>query len=96
VDCGQPIPAHLLFVHGKMASDSGYDSEPTIDTAKVHGDWRDQLYRDGYVVLKQVVSPERAKHYVDSLFDWLETFPYGFSKHNATTWGPKNLPAHVK
>lgn len=73
-----------------------YDTEPQIDTSTRHGDWRDQLINDGYVVLKGVISPQRAGYYLDSLFDWLETFPYGFTKDDPSTWGPQNLPAHIK
>lgn len=73
-----------------------YDTEPQLNTSEAFGDWRDQLVEDGYVVLKGVISPDRAKHYLDSLFDWLETFPYGFKKDDRSTWGPQNLPAHIK
>lgn len=73
-----------------------YETEPQLDTSSKYGDWRDQLINDGYVVLKGVISPERAGYYLDSLFDWLETFPYGFRKDDRTTWGPQNLPAHIK
>ncbi|KAH8897559.1 hypothetical protein GQ53DRAFT_802870 [Thozetella sp. PMI_491] len=73
-----------------------YSTEPLVDTATTYADWRDQLIKDGYVVLKGVVSRDRAQHYLDSLFDWLETFPYGFKKDDRSTWGPANLPAHVK
>ncbi|KAJ0120119.1 uncharacterized protein J7T55_000973 [Diaporthe amygdali] len=73
-----------------------YENEPQLDTSTNFGDWRDQLINDGYVVLKGVISPERAGYYLDSLFDWLETFPYGFRKDDSSTWGPPNLPAHIK
>ncbi|KAG8161268.1 hypothetical protein KVR01_009532 [Diaporthe batatas] len=73
-----------------------YESEPQIDDSIKHGDWRDQLINNGYVVLKSVVSPERAGYYLDSIFDWLETFPFGFRKDDPSTWGPGHLPAHIK
>lgn len=73
-----------------------YETEPQLDTSTQFGDWRDQLINDGYVVLKGAISPERAGYYLDSLFDWLETFPYGFRKDAPSTWGPQNLPAHIK
>jgi len=73
-----------------------YDTEPVVDTTAVHGDWRDQLYRDGYVVVKNVVSPDRAQYYLDNMFEWLESFPFGFKKEDKATWGPQNLPAHIK
>ena len=73
-----------------------YEQEPLVDISTVHGDWRDQLIQDGFVILKNVISPDRARYYLDSLFDWLETFPYGFKKDDKSTWGPTHLPAHVK
>ncbi|KAJ9137882.1 Phytanoyl-dioxygenase [Pleurostoma richardsiae] len=73
-----------------------YEHEPVIDTAASYCDWRDDLIRDGFAVVKGVITPERAQYYLDSLFEWLETFPYGFKKDDKSTWGPANLPAHVK
>lgn len=73
-----------------------YDTEPQLDTSESFGDWRDQLFTDGYAVIKGAISQDKAKHYLDSLFDWLETFPYGFKKDDPSTWGPQNLPAHIK
>lgn len=72
-----------------------YDTEPQLDTSK-KGDWRDQLISDGYVVLKGVISQDKAKHYLDGLFEWLETFPNGFNREDPATWGPEHLPAHIK
>lgn len=37
------------------------------------GDWRDDLLRDGYVVVKGAVPRERADKYADQMYDWLET-----------------------
>lgn len=73
-----------------------YDTEPQLNTSEEFGDWRDQLVQDGYVVVKGVISQDKAKHYLDSMFEWLETFPYGFKKDDPSTWGPENLPAHIK
>lgn len=81
---------------GRLEDTNTYASEPTVDVRKEYGDWRDQLIKDGYVVLKGVVSPERTAHYLDSLFQWLESFPYGFKKDDPKTWGPEHLPAHIK
>lgn len=83
----------LSFDHIRMGS---YDTEPNLDTSVSFGDWRDQLVKDGYVVLKGVISQDKAKSYLDSMFDWLESFPYGFKKDDPSTWGPEHLPAHIK
>lgn len=38
-----------------------------------YGDWRDDLVRDGFVVVKGVIPKERALEYGDAVFDFLET-----------------------
>lgn len=73
-----------------------YDTEPQLDTSEAYSDWRDQLIKDGYVVLKGVISHDKARRYLDSMFEWLEGFPYGFETSDPSTWGPQNLPAHIK
>lgn len=39
----------------------------------VFGDWRDDLVRDGYVVVKGAVPRERADKYADEMLTYLET-----------------------
>lgn len=73
-----------------------YESEPSIDTTQITGDWRDQLFKDGYVVVKGVLSKEKAQSYVDRQFQWLESFPYGFKADDQSTWGKEHLPDHIK
>ncbi|GME45934.1 hypothetical protein GTA08_BOTSDO08007 [Neofusicoccum parvum] len=73
-----------------------YENEPIIDTTVKTGDWRDQLYEDGYVVVKGVLSPEHAQSYVERMFQWLESFPYGFNVADKSTWNVEHLPAHMK
>jgi len=57
------------------------DSEPETIRAgrvlldgseEVYGDFRDDLVRDGYAVVKGAVPRERALKYVDAMYDWLE------------------------
>lgn len=67
-----------------------------IDTTICHGDWRDDLFRDGFVVVKGVMSPEKAAYYVERMYQWLETFPLGFDRQDPSTWTPQNLPTHDK
>lgn len=38
----------------------------------VYGDWRDDLIRDGYVIVKGVIPKERALAYGDEVFSYLE------------------------
>lgn len=37
-----------------------------------YGDWRDDLVRDGYAVIKQAIPRERADKYADKMYSWLE------------------------
>lgn len=73
-----------------------YENEPLIDTTARPGDWRDQLYEDGFVVVKNVLSEERAQSYIDRMFQWLESFPYGFKFDDKSSWNTHHLPAHMK
>ncbi|TVY14532.1 putative phytanoyl-CoA dioxygenase [Lachnellula arida] len=68
----------------------------TIDTGQKHGDWRDELFRDGFVVLKDVISAENSQKYIQNMFSWLEKFPFGFDRNDSKTWTPDHLPTHMK
>lgn len=61
-----------------------------------YDDWRDHLHQHGYVVIKNVLSSEKAEYYKQRQMDWLEKFPYGFKKDDSTTWNPEYLPAHAR
>ena len=37
-----------------------------------YGDWRDDLVRDGFAVIKGAVPKERAAKYADAMYGWLE------------------------
>ncbi|GAB7332642.1 hypothetical protein MBLNU13_g04403t3 [Cladosporium sp. NU13] len=68
----------------------------TINTKTQCGDWRDDLFRDGFAVIKNAVSAEKAQHYISCMHQWLESFPYGFDRNAQETWTPQYLPAHMK
>lgn len=68
----------------------------TIDGNAIHGDWRDDLFRDGYAVVKGVLSAERSQTYIDRMFEWLERFPFGFDRNDPDTWTENHLPTHIK
>lgn len=38
-----------------------------------YGDWRDDLARDGYAVVKGAIPRERANTYADKMYEWLES-----------------------
>jgi hypothetical protein len=67
-----------------------------MENSGISGDWRDQLREDGYVVVKGVITPERAESYVDRMMGWLETFPYGFQRDRKSTWKAEHLPASLR
>ena len=77
-----------------MATDTVPKIEP-VDTSILPGDWRDDLFKNGYVVVN-VIDPKKAEAYVESMFDWLESFPYGFKRDDKSTWTEEYLPGHVK
>ncbi|KAF8864877.1 hypothetical protein BDZ45DRAFT_669251 [Acephala macrosclerotiorum] len=68
----------------------------TIDTSFIYGDWRDDLFRDGFVVVKSVISLENSQKYIEQMFQWLEKFPFGFDRNRPETWTEEHLPTHMK
>ncbi|KAI5477303.1 phytanoyl-CoA dioxygenase family protein [Pseudohyphozyma bogoriensis] len=60
--------------------------------ATTYGDFRDDLVRDGYAVVKGVVSPERAGMYVDEMQSWLEGFGLGYKRDDPSTVREECLP----
>ncbi|KAL2824416.1 hypothetical protein BDW59DRAFT_180283 [Aspergillus cavernicola] len=67
-----------------------------IDTSHTHGDWRDELFENGFVVVKNAIPQQRCNYYIEKMFAWVEQFPYGFHKDDRSTWTPEHLPAHIK
>ncbi|KAG7706865.1 hypothetical protein KL914_002749 [Ogataea haglerorum] len=59
---------------------------------KTYGDWRDDLFRDGYAVVKNAVPRERAQQYQQEAFKWLGRFSDKFDIRNPDTWTRGNLP----
>jgi hypothetical protein len=41
-------------------------------TDTTYGDWRDDLARDGYAVVKGAIPRDRADKYADKMYSWLE------------------------
>lgn len=63
---------------------------------RTYGDWRDDFFRDGFVVLKGVVPKERATQYQSEALSWLEGFKTGFDRNDKSTWKKENLPQSWK
>ncbi|KAI1852052.1 hypothetical protein JX266_002905 [Neoarthrinium moseri] len=59
-----------------------------------YGDWRDDLVRDGYAVVKGAVPKERIEKYGDDMMTYLETFAggLGFKRDDPSTVKESNLP----
>lgn len=57
-------------------------------------DWRDDLARDGYVVVKGAIKRDRALELRAAAFDWLESFGRGFNRDDPATFGQDYLPMH--
>lgn len=67
-----------------------------FDENAVYGDWRDEFHKNGCVVIKNVISPERAQYYVDKQIQWLKNFELGFDENNPETWTADHLPVSFK
>ncbi|KAL3423308.1 hypothetical protein PVAG01_05055 [Phlyctema vagabunda] len=66
------------------------------DVTENYGDWRDELFQDGFAIVKNAVASERAAGYVEEMTKWLERFPLGFDRNDPQTWTEEHLPAHMK
>ncbi|KAJ5809649.1 uncharacterized protein N7503_001867 [Penicillium pulvis] len=71
-------------------------NQTTLDDSKFYGDWRDELFQNGYVVIKNAIPKERCNHYIEKMFQWLESFPLGFDRYDRSTWTDCHLPEHIK
>src|SRR5262249_15128501 len=59
----------------------------------VFNDWRDDLIRDGYAVVKGAVPKDRALSYSDRMYSLLESFGTGYDRNDPSTVHPDKLPA---
>lgn len=68
----------------------------TFDKSIVYGDWRDEFHKYGCVLIKNVISPERAQYYCDKQIQWLKNFELGFDEKDPNTWTAEHLPVSFK
>ncbi|RDW87855.1 hypothetical protein BP5796_03549 [Coleophoma crateriformis] len=61
-----------------------------------YNDWRDEFNKYGCVVIKGVISPEKAEYYRKKQMEWLKSFPLGFDENDESTWTAEHLPASFK
>jgi len=59
-------------------------------------DWRDEFHKNGCVVLKNVITPERAAYYQEKQLKWLHNFELGFDENDESTWNADHLPVSFK
>ena len=60
--------------------------------SKKYGDFRDELFESGFVVVKGVISPERASYYRQKAIQCLQSFTPKFDINNPNTWVEENMP----
>lgn len=53
-----------------------------------------QLTPTQFVVVKGVVTPEKAAEYAQKGEEWLEGFKLGYKRDDPSTWDVKKLPKH--
>ncbi|KAI5200103.1 hypothetical protein E4T39_05850 [Aureobasidium subglaciale] len=63
-----------------------------LDETKTYGDWRDDLARDGFCVVKNVLEKEKALKYAEDIKDWLEGFGLGYKRDDPSTIREECLP----
>ncbi|KAI0163386.1 hypothetical protein BJ166DRAFT_526207 [Pestalotiopsis sp. NC0098] len=68
----------------------------TFDETEVYNDWRDEFHKNGCVVIKNVISPERANYYAGKQIEWLKKFDLGFDENDSSTWTAEHLPVSFK
>lgn len=63
-----------------------------------HGDFQDDLTKDGFAVIKGVIPPERVTQYREKAKDWLLSFGTELDFEDNKTWieKKKNLPVQNK
>ena len=73
---------------------------PTMDlmgfSGEVFGHWRDEFHKKGCVVIKNVISKEKAASYCQQQIDWLKSFNLGFDEKDPSTWTAEHLPVSFK
>ncbi|KAJ5810714.1 uncharacterized protein N7503_002932 [Penicillium pulvis] len=61
-------------------------------TDQKFGDFRDDLTRDGFAVVKGAIAREKALTYADAMYSWLEDFQLGFDRNDPATVHKDKLP----
>ncbi|CAI4219798.1 unnamed protein product [Parascedosporium putredinis] len=67
-------------------------------TDPIFGDWRDDLARDGYAVVKGAIPQERALDYANKMYSLIESFGLGYDRNDPSTdfvWAIRGEPGVV-
>nr|AOR51877.1 phytanoil-CoA dioxygenase [Phaffia rhodozyma] len=73
------------------------DIAASVGSSSVHhGDFRDQLFSKGWVVVPNVIPDDRAREYVSRAHDFLESFNLGYNRDDPSTWNLSSLPYNNK
>lgn len=67
-------------------------AEHALDFNQTYGDFRDDLIRDGYAVIKGAVPEDRAAQYVDEVHEFLGSVNLGYDRNDPSTIRQENLP----
>lgn len=57
-----------------------------------HITWFGHLKKYGYVVIENVIPPERLATYRSQFWDWMESFKTGIDRKDSSTWTSANWP----
>ncbi|KAK4054337.1 hypothetical protein OIO90_003570 [Microbotryomycetes sp. JL221] len=81
------VAAPPCIVHGTPELDCLDFSGKTV-----YNDFRDDLVRDGFCVVKNVLPKEKAAYYVQEIHQWLEDFGLGYDRNDPSTIREECLP----
>ncbi|KAI9661857.1 MAG: hypothetical protein M1821_009096 [Bathelium mastoideum] len=86
----------MLTENTADAADLGPQLELPDLAGKSYGDWRDDFHKNGFAIIRNVISRERAAYYRQRQIDWLQSFKLGFDPNNEETWTQEHLPVSFK
>ena len=63
-----------------------------IKNSPDHADFRAELDKNGFIVIKGAIPRDRAVKYQEEAYEWLKSFPGSLNFNNPETWISENLP----
>ncbi|RMY72274.1 hypothetical protein D0863_04621 [Hortaea werneckii] len=67
-----------------------------FDESRTYGDWRDEFHKKGCVLIRNLLSREKAEYYRPKQLQWLKNFELGFDENDRSTWNADHLPVSFK